>query len=42
MTIDFANAPGGVIIFQIGSTPTTAPNPVVNVINGTSSNGLYF
>ena len=42
MTVDFANDPGGVIIFQIGSTLTTASNSVVNVINGTSSNGLYF
>jgi type VI secretion system secreted protein VgrG len=42
LTLDFANDPDGVIIFQIGSTLTTAPNSVVNVINGTSSNGLYF
>jgi type VI secretion system secreted protein VgrG len=42
MTLDFANDPGGVIIFQIGSTLTTASNSVVNVINGTSSNGIYF
>lgn len=42
MTIDFANDPNGVVIFQIGSTLTTARNSVVNVINGTSSNGIYF
>lgn len=42
MTIDFANDPNAVVIFQIGSTLTTAANSVVNVINGTSSNGLYF
>jgi type VI secretion system secreted protein VgrG len=42
MTIDFANDPNGVIIFQIGSTLTTASSSVVNVINGTSSNGIYF
>jgi type VI secretion system secreted protein VgrG len=42
MTLDFANDPGGVIIFQIGSTLTTASNSVVNVLNGTSSNGIYF
>jgi type VI secretion system secreted protein VgrG len=42
MTLDFANDPGGVIVFQIGSTLTTASNSVVNVINGTSSNGIYF
>jgi hypothetical protein len=42
LTLDFGNDPGGVIIFQIGSTLTTAPYSVVNVINGTRSNGLYF
>jgi type VI secretion system secreted protein VgrG len=42
ITLDFANDPNGVIIFQIGSTLTTASNSVVNVINGTSSNGIYF
>lgn len=42
MTIDFANDPNGVVIFQIGSSLTTAANSVVNVINGTSSNGIYF
>lgn len=42
MTIDFANDPDGVIIFQIGSTLITAANSVVNVLNGTSSNGIYF
>jgi type VI secretion system secreted protein VgrG len=42
LTIDFANDPSGVVIFQIGSTLTTAASSVVNVINGTSSNGIYF
>ena len=42
MTIDFANDPNGVIIFQIGSTLTTGAGSVVNVINGTASNGIYF
>jgi len=42
LTLDFANDPGGVIIFQIGSALTTASSSVVNVINGTSSNGIYF
>lgn len=42
MTIDFANDPGGVIVFLVGSTLTTAAGSVVNVINGTSSNGIYF
>ncbi|MET0983004.1 MAG: ice-binding family protein, partial [Telluria sp.] len=42
LTIDFANDPNGVIIVQIGSTLITAANSVVNVINGTSTNGIYF
>jgi type VI secretion system secreted protein VgrG len=42
LTLDFANDPNGVIIFQVGSTLTTAANAVVNVINGTGSNGIYF
>lgn len=42
MTIDFANDPNGVIVFQIGSTLITAANSIVNVVNGTSSNGIYF
>jgi type VI secretion system secreted protein VgrG len=42
MTIDFANDPNGVIVFQIGSTLITAANSFVNVLNGTSTNGIYF
>lgn len=42
MTIDFANDPNGVVIVQVGSTLITAANSIVNVINGTSSNGIYF
>lgn len=42
LTFDFANDPNGIVIFQIGSTLNTAANSVVNVINGTSSNGIYF
>lgn len=42
LTLDFANDPTGVIIFQIGSSLTTASGSVVNVLNGTSSNGIYF
>jgi len=42
LTIDFANDPHGVVVFQIGSTLTTAASSLVNVINGTSSNGIYF
>jgi hypothetical protein len=42
MTIDFANDPNGIIVFQIGSSLVTAANSMINVINGTSSNGIYF
>lgn len=42
LTLDFANDPSGVFVFQIGSTLTTASDSMVNVINGTSSNGIYF
>ena len=42
LTIDFANDPNGIVVFQIGSALTTASNAVVNVLNGTSSNGIYF
>jgi type VI secretion system secreted protein VgrG len=42
LTLDFGNDPDSVIIFQIGSTLTTAPDSLLNVINGTSTNGLYF
>lgn len=42
MTIDFANDPNGVVVFQIGSTLVTSANSVIRVINGTSSNGIYF
>ena len=37
MTIDFANDPNGIVVFQIGSALTTASNSVVNVLNGTRS-----
>lgn len=42
MTIDFANDPNGIIVFQIGSSLVTAANSMINVVNGTSSNGIYF
>lgn len=42
LTIDFANDPNGIVVFQVGSALTTASNAVVNVLNGTSSNGIYF
>lgn len=42
LTLDFANDPTGVFIFLIGSTLSTAADSVVNVLNGTASNGIYF
>lgn len=42
LTLDFGNNPSGVFVFQIGSTLTTASDSVLNVINGTSSSGIYF
>lgn len=42
LTIDFANDPNGIVIFQIGSTLNTAAGSVVNVINGSRSNGIWF
>ncbi|HEY0490317.1 MAG TPA: DUF3494 domain-containing protein [Telluria sp.] len=42
LTLDFGNDQSGVFVFQIGSTLTTAADSMVNVINGTRSNGIYF
>jgi hypothetical protein len=42
LTLDFANDPTGIIVFLIGSALTTASDSVVNVLNATSSNGIYF
>lgn len=42
LTLDFASDPSGVFVFQIGSTLITAADSVLNVINGTSSSGIYF
>lgn len=42
LTLDALSNPNSVFIFQIGSTLTTAPGAVVNVINGTSSTGLFW
>lgn len=42
LTIDFANDPNGVVVFQIGSSLVTAANSVIRVLNGVASNGVYF
>lgn len=42
LTLDFANDPSGIFVFQIGSSLTTASDSVISAINGTSSNGIYF
>ena len=42
LTLDFANDPYGVFIFQIGNALTADEDAVVNVINGTSGSGIYF
>lgn len=42
LTLDFANDPNGVFIFLIGNALTADADSVVNVINGTASNGIYF
>jgi len=42
LTLDFANDPTAVFVFQIGNALTVASDAAVKVINGTSSNGIYF
>jgi type VI secretion system secreted protein VgrG len=42
LTLDFQNIPNAKFIFQIGSTLTTASSSSVNVINGNSSDGVYW
>ena len=42
LTLDFGASPGGVFVFQIGSTLTTASNAAVNVLNGGSSGAVYW
>jgi type VI secretion system secreted protein VgrG len=43
LTLDFSSNPGGMFIFQIGSTlDTAAGNSVVNVINGGPLSGVYW
>jgi len=42
LNLDFLGTPGAYFVFQIGSKLTTAPNSTVNVINGTSTGGVYW
>jgi hypothetical protein len=42
LTLDFQGNPNVDFTFQIGSTLTTASSASVNVINGTSTNGVYW
>jgi type VI secretion system secreted protein VgrG len=42
LTLDFQGNPDADFVFQIGSTLTTASGASVNVINGSSSSGVYW
>jgi hypothetical protein len=42
LTLDFQGNPDAEFVFQIGSTLTTAPGAVVNVINGGPTSGVYW
>ena len=42
VTLDFQNDPDALFVFQVGSTLTTASNSVVNVLNGSANNGVYW
>ena len=42
LTLDAQNTSDALFVFQIGSTLTTASSSTVNVINGTSTTGVYF
>jgi hypothetical protein len=42
LTLDFGNQPNQLFVFQIGSSLTTASSSVVNVLNGSSSSGVFF
>lgn len=42
LLLDAQNTPNALFVFQIGSSLTTASSSTVNVINGTSSTGVYF
>ena len=42
LTLNLQNLNNGLFVFQIGSALTTASSSNVNVINGTSTSGVYF
>jgi len=42
LTLDFAGNAGGLFVFQIGSTLTTASGSAVNVLNGLSDGGIFW
>jgi hypothetical protein len=42
LTLDFLGDPNAAFVFQIGSSLTTAPGAVVNVLNGGANGGLYW
>jgi len=42
LTLDFQGNPDADFVFLIGTALTTASNSVVNVINGVSSDGIYW
>ena len=42
LTLDFEGNPNADFVFQIGTTLTTGSNSVVNVLNGTATNGIYW
>jgi len=42
LTLNFASDPGGLFVFQIGSTLTTASGSSVNVVNGGPSSGIFW
>lgn len=42
LTLDFLSNPDAVFVFQIGSTLTSASSSSVNLVNGSSSSGVYW
>jgi hypothetical protein len=42
LILDFGTDPDTPFVFQIGSTLTTAPGSVVQVLNATSNSGIYW
>lgn len=42
LTLNFQGNPNAIFVFLVGTTLTTASSSVVNVINGVSSNGIYW